>query len=54
MDDMDIGAAFMLLWIFFWSAFAFIAFVIVVSILQAIFEHFVKINNGDKEKKKDE
>ena len=49
MDDMDIGAAFMLLWVFFWGAFAFVAFVIVISILQAIFEHFVKINKGDDE-----
>ena len=38
MNDMDIGAAFMLLWIFFWSAFAFIAFVIVISILRALME----------------
>ena len=45
MGDIDVGVAFM----FFWGAFVFVAFVIVISILRAIFDHYVKINNGDDE-----
>jgi len=48
MDDMDIGAAFMILWIFMWGAFAFAVFIIAVSILQALLEHFVKIPKDDE------
>lgn len=46
-NDIDIGAAFGILWIFFWGAFAFVVFIIVVSILQALLDHFVKINKKD-------
>ncbi len=45
MDDIDIGVAFM----FLWAAFMFIGFVIVLSILQAILKHFVKINDDEEE-----
>ncbi len=48
-DDIDVGAAFMILWIFFWGAFAFVVFIIVVSMLQALLDHFVKINKKNKE-----
>ena len=44
MRDIDVGIAFM----FFWSLFVFIAFVIVISILTAIYEHFVKDYDDDE------
>ena len=44
--DIDVGIAF----VFFWSFFVFIAFVIVISLLTAIYEHFIKdYEDDDKE-----
>ena len=44
--DIDVGIAFL----FFWSFFVFIAFVIVISLLTAIYEHFIKdYEDDDKE-----
>ena len=42
-DDIDIGVAF----VFFWGMFLFVGFVIVVSILQALFEYFIPTNEHD-------
>ena len=42
-DDIDIGVAF----VFFWGMFLFVGFVIVVSILQALFEYFIPTNKTD-------
>jgi len=50
MNDMDIGAAFGILWVFFWSAVIFIVFVVVISIYTAYVEHFLKIPDDKKEK----
>ena len=51
-DDMDVGAAFGILWIFFWGAFAFIAFVVIISILRAILE--LTLGLFEKEDDKDD
>ena len=45
-NEIDVGVAMM----FLWGGFAFAVFVIVVSILQALLDHFVKINKKKKEK----
>ena len=45
LDDIDVGVAFM----FFWGAFMFVGFVIVVSILRAIFDQYVKINKKEND-----
>lgn len=44
-NDIDIGVAMM----FLWGGFMFVGFVIVMSILQAILEYFVKINKKEDE-----
>ncbi len=53
-NDIDIGAAFGILWILFWGAFAFVVFIIVVSTLQALLDHYVKIPKNKKDEEKEE
>ena len=46
MGDIDVGVAFM----FFWGAFVFVAFVVVISILRAILEYVLSIKGEDDER----
>jgi len=50
MNQIDVGVAFM----FLMGGFMFVGFVVVMSILQAILEHFVKINDDKKKKEEEE
>ena len=50
MDDIDVGVAFM----FLWGGFMFVGFVIVLSILQGILKHYVKIPQDKKQGEDDE
>ena len=52
MNEWDVGEAFVFLWIFFWGAFAFIAFVIVISILRALMEWGLGFLKEDDENEK--